>query len=54
MRFEPRKRTAIDGKVWWCAYDTKKKRWSSFLCHAKHKTRKAMMLQIEMMNKYIQ
>lgn len=39
-RFEPRKRTYIDGKVWWCVYDTKENRWSTYLYHGKYKTKK--------------
>ena len=39
-RFEPRKRTALDDKIWWCIYDTKEKRWSSYLCHGKYKKKK--------------
>ena len=40
-RFEPRKRTAIDGCVWWCVFDTERNNWSTFLCHGKYKTKKA-------------
>ncbi len=39
-RFEPRKRTALDGKVWWCVYDTKENRWSTYLYHGKYRTKK--------------
>ena len=28
---EPRKRTALDGKVWWCVFDTDKMEWSTIL-----------------------
>lgn len=40
-RFEPKKRTALDGRVWWCVYDNKCRAWSTFLCHGRYKTRKA-------------
>lgn len=30
---EPRKRTAIDGKTWWCVFDTE-------LCFGKYETKK--------------
>ena len=39
-RFEARKRTALDGKVWWCVYDNNKNKWSTYLCHGKYKTKK--------------
>lgn len=45
-RFEARKKTALDGKVWWCVYDTYRKGWSTFLCHGKYKTRKEAEKQI--------
>lgn len=28
---EPRKRTALDGKTWWCVFDTDKMEWSTIL-----------------------
>lgn len=36
-RFEPRKRIALDGKIWWCVYDTKAQQYSSRLCFGKYK-----------------
>ena len=36
---EPRKRTALDGRVWWCVYDTKKNKWSTFMFFGKYNTR---------------
>lgn len=38
--FEPRKRTAIDGKTWWCVFDTKTMKFSTLLCFGKYKTKK--------------
>ena len=46
-RFEPRKRTALDGKVWWCVYDTKENRWSTYLYHVKYRTKKDCIYAIE-------
>ena len=43
-RFEPVKRTAIDGRVWWCAWDHKKGRY----IYGKHKTRKDCVLSLYM------
>lgn len=31
IMYEPRKRTAIDGKVWWCAFDTEKMEYNTIL-----------------------
>ena len=38
--FEPRKRTALDGRVWWCVYDTYRHSWSTYLFHGKYKRKK--------------
>lgn len=39
-RFIPKKRTALDGKVWWCVWDNETNDWSNYLCHGKYKTKK--------------
>ena len=39
-RYEPRKRTAIDGRVWWYVYDTIENRYSNLLRFAKYRTKK--------------
>lgn len=39
-RFEPRQRTALDGKVWWVVYDRYKQEFSSLTCFGKYKTKK--------------
>ncbi len=49
-RFIPQKRVAIDGRTWWCVYDTQRHGWSTYLCHGKYKTRKACQLQIDYAN----
>lgn len=49
-RFIPEKRTAIDGKQWWCVYDTQRHCWSTYLCHGKYKTRKACQAAIDYAN----
>lgn len=51
-RFVPMKRTALDGKVWRCIYDTQMHCWSPFLCHGKYKTKKAALLQLEFLKKF--
>ena len=40
-RFVPKKRTAIDGKVWWCVYDTVDGCYSKCLFHGKYKTKRS-------------
>lgn len=47
QRFVPLKRTAIDGKVWWCIYDTANNCFSTLLCHGKYKRRKDAEFAIE-------
>ena len=39
-RFEPRQRTALDGKVWWVVYDRYKQEFSSLTCFGKYKMKK--------------
>ena len=46
MRFEARKRTAIDGRVWWCVYDTTERKWSTYLCFGRYKTKRAAQADI--------
>lgn len=44
---EPRKRTAIDGKVWWCVFDTKTMTWSTLICFGKYKLKKECQFAID-------
>ena len=37
---EPRQRTALDGKVWWCVFDTEKQKYSTLLCFGKYKKKR--------------
>ena len=37
----PRKRTALDGKVWWCVFDTISSSFSHIIIFGKYKTKKA-------------
>lgn len=46
-RFEPRKRTALDGVTWWCIWDNVRGDWSAFIYHWKYKTRRAAVIAIE-------
>lgn len=38
--YEARKRTALDGKEWWCVFDVTHNRWSTFIFHGKYKRKK--------------
>lgn len=46
-RLVPKKRTAVDGKTWWCAYDTIKEDWSTLIYLGKYKTKKACQSDID-------
>lgn len=37
MRFSAVKRTALDGKQWWCVFDNKEHRFSTYTCFGKYK-----------------
>ena len=39
-QFEPRQRTAVDGKVWWVVYDKSSQQYSTLLCFGRYKTKK--------------
>lgn len=39
MKLESRKRTAIDGKMWWCVYDLELNKYSTLLCFGKYRTK---------------
>ena len=46
-RFEPRQRTALDGKVWWVVYDRYREEFSSLTCFGRYKTKKACQSAID-------
>jgi len=48
---EPRKRTAIDGKTWWCVFDTETLKYSSLLCFGKYKTKRDCQYAIDRYSK---
>ena len=50
-RFVPRKRIAVDGVSWWCVWDNLRRRWSSFVCHRRYKTKKEAIFYIDKHNK---
>lgn len=52
IRFIPTLREALDGKLWWCVYDTKRKEFCRLFCFGKYKTRKACQSQIDFCLEY--
>lgn len=46
-RFEPRQRTALDGKVWWVVYDRYKQEFSTLVCFGVYKTKKGCQWAID-------
>ena len=49
-RYEARQRTALDGRVWWCVYDTLNNKWSTNVYHGKYKTKKDCEYAISKIN----
>lgn len=44
---EPRKRVAIDGKTWWCVFDTETMKFSSLAWFYRYKTKKDCQYAID-------
>lgn len=49
--FEARKRTAIDGKVWWCVFDLCAMKWSTLWCFGRYKTKRECQIAIDSYNR---
>lgn len=49
---EPRKRTAIDGKIWWCVFDTEKMKWSTLIVFDKYKLKRECRYAINSYNAF--
>ena len=43
---EPRKRTALDNKTWWCVFDTENNKWSTLLFFGRYKRKKDCQYRI--------
>lgn len=43
----PRKRTALDGKTWWCVFDTDDMKWSDIL-FGRYKLKRDCQFAIDM------
>lgn len=44
---EPRQRTALDGKTYWCVFDTDTLKWSTLTCFGKYKRKKDCQYDID-------
>lgn len=51
--FEPRKRTALDGKVWWCVFDISTMKWSTITMFTRYKTKRACQEAIDKWNETV-
>lgn len=49
---EPRKRTALDGKTWWCVFDTDKGAWSTLIIFDKYRLKKHCQWAIDSYNRF--
>ena len=48
---EPRKRTALDGKVWWCVFNTDTMKWSTIVLFGRYKTKRDCQIAIDSYNR---
>ena len=48
---EPRKRTALDGKTYWCVFNTDTMKWSTLTCFGKYTRKKDCQLAIDLCTK---
>lgn len=46
-RFIPKKRRALDGRVWWCVWDAKRGCWSTFTTHGSSETKSLCQSRID-------
>ena len=51
IRFSTRKRTALDGRSWWCVFDNKENKFSTYTCFGKYKTKTACEKAIQFYEK---
>lgn len=48
---EPRKRTGLDGKVWWYVFDTDTMKWSTIVLFGRYKTKRDCQVAIDSYNR---
>lgn len=44
---EPRKRTALDEKTWWCVFDTDSMKWSTLIVFGKYRLKRDCQYAID-------
>lgn len=49
---EPRKRVALDGKIWWCVFDTDNMKWSTLIVFKKYKLKRECQAAIDSYNRF--
>ena len=47
MKLVPRKRTALDGRMWWVVYNTDLHKYSNYTCFGIYRTKKACQIAID-------
>lgn len=47
---EPRKRTTLDGKTWWCVFDTESMKWSTLIIFDRYKLKRDCQNAIDRWN----
>ena len=48
---EPRKRVALDGKTWWCVFDTDAWKWSTIVLFGRYKNKRDCQIAIDSYNR---
>lgn len=51
IMLEPRKRTALDGKTYWCVFNTDTMKWSTLTCFGKYTRKKDCQFAIDLCTK---
>ena len=47
---EPRKRRSLDGKIWWCVFDTDTMKWSTLIIFDKYRLKRDCQYAIDNYN----
>ena len=50
---QPRKRIALDGKTWWCVFDTSTMKWSTNIFFTKYKTKRDCLYAIDTWKQFV-
>ena len=49
---EARQRTALDGKIWWCVFDTDSMKWSTLIVFNRYKLKRDCQAAIDSYNRF--